>query len=85
MSFAIDLALSLLKTHPQLGVTEDINRNYAIKLLAHKPSAFMSGKSFVFWKGWIYYSCKYIVYIYTHKLSQSPFLFNTMPSVYKAY
>ncbi|XVF61114.1 hypothetical protein PTKIN_Ptkin08bG0102900 [Pterospermum kingtungense] len=52
-----DLALSLLKTYPQLGITEDINRNYAIKLLAHKPSAFMSGKSFVFWKGWIYNSC----------------------------
>ncbi|XWS29395.1 hypothetical protein CRYUN_Cryun24cG0025900 [Craigia yunnanensis] len=52
-----DLALILLKTYPQLGVTEDINRNYAIKLLAHKPSAFLSGKSFVFWKSWIYNSC----------------------------
>ncbi|OMO57099.1 hypothetical protein CCACVL1_26005 [Corchorus capsularis] len=52
-----DLALRLLKKYPLLGVTEDINRNYAIKLLAHKPSAFLSGKSFVFWKRWIYNSC----------------------------
>ncbi|GMI99365.1 hypothetical protein like AT3G18670 [Hibiscus trionum] len=52
-----DLAISLVKKHPLLGVTEDINRNYAIKLVAHKPSAFMSGKSFVFWKRWIYESC----------------------------
>ncbi|KAK8710026.1 hypothetical protein V6N13_145370 [Hibiscus sabdariffa] len=52
-----DLAIRLVKKHPLLGVTEDINRNYAIKLLAHKPSAFMSGKSFVFWKRWIYESC----------------------------
>ncbi|XP_021274693.1 uncharacterized protein LOC110409610 isoform X2 [Herrania umbratica] len=52
-----DLALSLLKRYPKLGVTEDINKNYAIKLLAHKPSAFLSGKSFVFWKRWIYNSC----------------------------
>ncbi|KAG4121886.1 hypothetical protein ERO13_D11G232880v2 [Gossypium hirsutum] len=52
-----DLAISLVKTYPKLGVTEDINNNYAIKLLAHKPSAFMSSKSFVFWKRWIYDSC----------------------------
>ncbi|XP_022774066.1 uncharacterized protein LOC111316347 [Durio zibethinus] len=52
-----DLALSLLKSYPKLGVTEDKNRNYAIKLLAHKPSAFWSGSSFVFWKSWIYDSC----------------------------
>ncbi|XP_017976287.1 PREDICTED: uncharacterized protein LOC18611805 [Theobroma cacao] len=52
-----DLALSLLKRYPKLGVTEDINKNYAVKLLAHKPSAFLSGKSFVFWKRWIYNSC----------------------------
>ncbi|KHG10335.1 Serine/threonine-protein phosphatase 6 regulatory ankyrin repeat subunit B [Gossypium arboreum] len=54
-----DLAISLVKTYPKLGVTEDINNNYAIKLLAHKPSAFMSSKSFVFWKRWIYDSCKF--------------------------
>ncbi|MBA0794183.1 hypothetical protein Gohar_018534, partial [Gossypium harknessii] len=53
----LDLAISLVKTYPKLGVTEDINNNYAIKLLAHKPSAFMSSKSFVFWKRWIYDSC----------------------------
>ncbi|XP_039063130.1 uncharacterized protein LOC120207784 [Hibiscus syriacus] len=47
-----DVVIHLVKKYPLLGVTEDINRNYAIKLLAHQPSVFMSGKSFVFWKRW---------------------------------
>ncbi|KAJ0041317.1 hypothetical protein Pint_27199 [Pistacia integerrima] len=51
-----DVALNLLKKYPLLGVTEDFHRNYAIKLLAHKPSAFPSGQKFIFWKQWIY-SC----------------------------
>ncbi|XVF14930.1 hypothetical protein REPUB_Repub09cG0103500 [Reevesia pubescens] len=66
-----DYALRLLESHPKLGVTEDINRNYAIKLLAHKPSAFLSGKSFVFWKHCIYDSCK-STYIYF----LNPYVFN---------
>ncbi|OMO98318.1 hypothetical protein COLO4_14009 [Corchorus olitorius] len=63
-----DLALRLLKKYPLLGVTEDINRNYAIKLLAHKPSAFLSGKSFVFWKRWIYNSFPEVMHIHDAKL-----------------
>ncbi|KAL5752087.1 hypothetical protein ACOSP7_022266 [Xanthoceras sorbifolium] len=62
-----DVALNLLKTYPLLGVTEDLHRNYAIKLLAHKLSAFPSGNKFIFWKQWIY-SFPDIKHIYDIKL-----------------
>ncbi|XP_044461527.1 ankyrin repeat-containing protein ITN1-like [Mangifera indica] len=51
-----DVALHLLEKYPHLAFVEDLHRNYAIKLLAHKRSAFPSGNRYVFWKQWIY-SC----------------------------
>ncbi|XP_027178775.1 uncharacterized protein LOC113777776 [Coffea eugenioides] len=51
-----DVASMLLQQYPKLGVTPDHNGDYALKLLAHKPSAFPSGTKLVFWKRWIY-SC----------------------------
>ncbi|KAF2309308.1 hypothetical protein GH714_001562 [Hevea brasiliensis] len=51
-----DKALDLLKKYPQLGYAEDIHQNYAIKLLANEPSAFLSGSKLGFWKQWLY-SC----------------------------
>ncbi|KAF2309273.1 hypothetical protein GH714_001463 [Hevea brasiliensis] len=51
-----DEALDLLKKYPQLGYTQDFHNNYAIKLLANEPSAFLSGSKLEFWKQWIY-SC----------------------------
>ncbi|KAK1588780.1 hypothetical protein Q3G72_026939 [Acer saccharum] len=49
-----DVALHLLQKHPLLGFVEDIQRNYAIRLLVHKPSAFPSGNKYAFLKRWIY-------------------------------
>nr|XP_043638070.1 uncharacterized protein LOC122609076 [Erigeron canadensis] len=49
-----DVASMLLKHFPQLGVIPDHNGNYALHILAHKPSAFASGSKFSFWKHWIY-------------------------------
>ncbi|EYU18029.1 hypothetical protein MIMGU_mgv1a025126mg [Erythranthe guttata] len=49
-----DVALLLLKQYPKLGVTPDRSGNYALKILAHKPSAFLSGSKFAFWEKWIY-------------------------------
>ncbi|XP_057998047.1 ankyrin repeat-containing protein ITN1-like [Hevea brasiliensis] len=49
-----DEALDLLKKYPQLGYTQDFHNNYAIKLLANEPSAFLSGSKLEFWKQWIY-------------------------------
>ncbi|KAJ0039763.1 hypothetical protein Pint_27206 [Pistacia integerrima] len=51
-----DVALHLLERYPSLGFVEDLHRNYAIRLLAHKRSAFPSGNRYVFCKQWIY-SC----------------------------
>nr|XP_027074235.1 uncharacterized protein LOC113698565 isoform X2 [Coffea arabica] len=51
-----DVALMLLRRHPKLGVAPDHNGDYALQLLAHKPSAFRSGTKLVSWKRWIY-SC----------------------------
>ncbi|KAF2309310.1 hypothetical protein GH714_001569 [Hevea brasiliensis] len=43
-----DKALDLLKKYPQLGYAEDLHQNYAIKLLANQPSAFLSGSKLGF-------------------------------------
>ncbi|XP_071914791.1 uncharacterized protein [Coffea arabica] len=51
-----DVALMLLRRYPKLGVTPDRNGDYALQLLAHKPSAFPSGTKLVSWKRWIH-SC----------------------------
>ncbi|KAJ9162720.1 hypothetical protein P3X46_022476 [Hevea brasiliensis] len=53
-----DEALCLLKKegYRQLGFMEDFNRNCAIKLLAKKSSAFLSGSNLGFWNRWLY-SC----------------------------
>nr|XP_027075249.1 uncharacterized protein LOC113699237 isoform X3 [Coffea arabica] len=51
-----DVALMLLRRYPKLGVTPDHNGDYALQLLAHKPSAFPSGTKLVSWKRWIH-SC----------------------------
>ncbi|KAJ0097563.1 hypothetical protein Patl1_27857 [Pistacia atlantica] len=51
-----DVALHLLERYPSLGFVEDLHRNYAIRLLAHKRSSFPSGNRYVFCKEWIY-SC----------------------------
>ncbi|KAJ9162721.1 hypothetical protein P3X46_022477 [Hevea brasiliensis] len=53
-----DEALRLLKKegYRQLGFMEDFNRNCAIKLLAKKSSAFLSGSNLGFWNRWLY-SC----------------------------
>ncbi|XP_071916132.1 uncharacterized protein [Coffea arabica] len=51
-----DVALMLLRRYPKLGVAPDHNGDYALQLLAHKPSAFPSGTKLVSWKRWIY-SC----------------------------
>ncbi|KAI3747149.1 hypothetical protein L6452_09596 [Arctium lappa] len=51
-----DIASMLLNKFPKLGVTADCHGDYAIHKLAHKPSAFASGREFSFWKHWIY-SC----------------------------
>ena len=53
---ATDVASMLLQQYPKLGVTPDHNGDYALQLLAHKPSAFPSGTKLVSWKRWIY-SC----------------------------
>ena len=53
---ATDVASMLLQQYPKLGVTPDHNGDYALQLLAHKPSAFPSGTKLVFWKRWIH-SC----------------------------
>ncbi|CAA2984572.1 Hypothetical predicted protein [Olea europaea subsp. europaea] len=50
-----DVALLLLEKYPQLGVIPDVNDNYALKLLAQRPSAFPSGTELSFWKKLIYY------------------------------
>lgn len=49
-----DVASMLVKMFPKLGVTGDHHGNYTLRILAHKPSAFPSGSTFVFWKYWIY-------------------------------
>ncbi|KAL7090488.1 hypothetical protein ACP275_12G044000 [Erythranthe tilingii] len=64
-----DVALLLLKQYPKLGVTPDRSGNYALKILAHKPSAFLSGSKFAFWEKWIY-DC---VIIHTHWDTQQKF------------
>ncbi|XP_027177773.1 uncharacterized protein LOC113776921 [Coffea eugenioides] len=53
---ATDVASMLLRQYRKLGVTPDHNGDYALQLLAHKPSAFPSGTKLVFWKRWIH-SC----------------------------
>ncbi|EYU20212.1 hypothetical protein MIMGU_mgv1a019808mg, partial [Erythranthe guttata] len=58
-----DVALLLLKQYPKLGVTPDRSGNYALKILAHKPSAFLSGSKFAFWEKWIYDCCEHKLYI----------------------
>ncbi|XP_022847426.1 uncharacterized protein LOC111369924 isoform X1 [Olea europaea var. sylvestris] len=50
-----DVALLLLEKYPQLGVIPDVNDNYALKLLAQRPSAFPSGTELSFWEKLIYY------------------------------
>ncbi|KAG8374343.1 hypothetical protein BUALT_Bualt11G0121900 [Buddleja alternifolia] len=49
-----DIASLLLKRYPKLGVIGDDDGNYALKILAHKPSAFPSGTKFAFWEKLIY-------------------------------
>ncbi|XP_057987891.1 protein ACCELERATED CELL DEATH 6 isoform X2 [Hevea brasiliensis] len=58
MTSNYDEALRLLKKegYRQLGFMEDFNRNCAIKLLAKKSSAFLSGSNLGFWNRWLY-SC----------------------------
>ncbi|KAK9291470.1 hypothetical protein L1049_019418 [Liquidambar formosana] len=54
-----DIALLLMQQqqhNPQLAFTEDLYRNYTIRLLAQKPSAFPCGSKLVLWKQWIYSS-----------------------------
>lgn len=53
----IDVASMLLKQYPRLGVMEDSNGHYALKILAEKPSAFPSGTKYAFWEKLIYH-CK---------------------------
>ncbi|CAA2992051.1 ankyrin repeat family [Olea europaea subsp. europaea] len=50
-----DVASMLLKRYPKLGVTPDHGGNYTLKILAHKPSAFLSGTKLTFWERWIYH------------------------------
>ncbi|CAA3011901.1 Ankyrin repeat family [Olea europaea subsp. europaea] len=50
-----DVASMLLKRYPKLGVTPDHSGNYTLKILAHKPSAFLSGTRLTFWERWIYH------------------------------
>ncbi|KAK4430377.1 hypothetical protein Salat_1338400 [Sesamum alatum] len=53
-----DVASKLLKRYPKLGVTPDQNGQYALKILAEKPSAFPSGLKLAFWQKWIYNSVR---------------------------
>ncbi|CAI9766968.1 unnamed protein product [Fraxinus pennsylvanica] len=50
-----DVALLLLKKYPNLVVIPDGIGNYALKILAQRPSAFLSGTELAFWERWIYY------------------------------
>ncbi|XP_022893918.1 ankyrin repeat-containing protein NPR4-like isoform X2 [Olea europaea var. sylvestris] len=45
----------LLKKYPKLGVTQDQSGNSTLKILVHKPSAFLSGTELTFWERWIYH------------------------------
>ncbi|XP_022848480.1 uncharacterized protein LOC111370823 [Olea europaea var. sylvestris] len=58
-----DVVLLLLEKYPQLGVIPDVNDNYAIKLFAQRPSAFLSGTELSFWEKLIYFSLELV-----HKL-----------------
>ncbi|MFS7952982.1 putative ankyrin repeat-containing domain superfamily [Helianthus anomalus] len=49
-----DIASMLPHLFPKLGIMEDHNGDYALHKLSHKPSAFVSGSTFPFWKQWIY-------------------------------
>ncbi|CAA2984568.1 ankyrin repeat-containing ITN1-like isoform X2 [Olea europaea subsp. europaea] len=51
-----DVASMLLNEYPNLGVTQDHSGNSTLKILAQKPSAFLSGIELTFWERWIYYS-----------------------------
>ncbi|KAJ0097559.1 hypothetical protein Patl1_27853 [Pistacia atlantica] len=66
-----DVALHLLKKYPLLAFVEDLQRNYGIRLLAHKRSAFPSGNRYVFWKQWIYLCIRVTVPQYDDEYSQS--------------
>ncbi|XP_022848554.1 uncharacterized protein LOC111370882 [Olea europaea var. sylvestris] len=50
-----DVTSMLLKRYPKLGATRDHGGNYTLKILAHKPSAFLSGTKLSFWERWIYH------------------------------
>ncbi|XP_022893895.1 uncharacterized protein LOC111408359 [Olea europaea var. sylvestris] len=50
-----DVASMLLKKYPKLGVTQDQSGNSTLKILVHKPSAFLSGTELTFWERWIYH------------------------------
>ncbi|CAA3021987.1 Ankyrin repeat family [Olea europaea subsp. europaea] len=50
-----DVTSMLLKRYPKLGATPDHGGNYTLKILAHKPSAFLSGTKLSFWERWIYH------------------------------
>lgn len=56
--YCTDIALHLLKHYPDLSFTKDCYGNYTVRMLARKPSAFLSGSKLLFWERWIY-SCKY--------------------------
>ncbi|RVW32768.1 hypothetical protein CK203_086325 [Vitis vinifera] len=55
-----DIALHLLKHYRHLSFTKDYYGNYTVRMLARKPSAFLSGSKLLFWERWIY-SCKYFI------------------------
>ncbi|XP_022893902.1 uncharacterized protein LOC111408365 isoform X1 [Olea europaea var. sylvestris] len=50
-----DVASMLLNEYPNLGVTQDQSGNSTLKILAQKPSAFLSGTKLTFWERWIYH------------------------------
>ncbi|KAL6345940.1 hypothetical protein AAG906_025220 [Vitis piasezkii] len=49
-----DIALHLLKHYRHLSFTKDYYGNYTVRMLARKPSAFLSGSKLLFWERWIY-------------------------------
>ncbi|KAJ7969105.1 Ankyrin repeat-containing protein family [Quillaja saponaria] len=53
-----DVALDLLKHHPQLSIALDFDGLRPLYALARVPSAFPSGVQLAFWQRWIYHCVK---------------------------
>ncbi|RVW63377.1 hypothetical protein CK203_060580 [Vitis vinifera] len=52
----LDVALDILKKHPRLAISLDMERRIPIFVLGQMPSLFKSGSQLWFWQRWIY-SC----------------------------